>query len=516
MFERENLSGSNYNDWFRSPKMVLRVKKKLFVIEQPISPTPPADSKQFENSSPYEMLQELKFMFEKQAGVERFDLIHTFHACKYEEGKPVGSYVIKMKNYMHNMGKTIGELHALLIEYENGLPKKAATPHVMAIQEYPAKDDTCDHYKGVGHCKRNCPAYLTELIKKKKQVGTTDMVRFMINLTTLSLSFGDYALETATRILNMVPTKKVDKTPYELWYRKVPNLSYLKVLGCEALVKRGRAVELEDIQDEDTSPSKITSKIPMEVEGFDPPQEEVIPVRRPVRTLQAPERLFFVDPNHPKEVRKLQRSIYGLKRALRSWNKIFDEEIKRFGYSQNLDKPYVYQKASGSNVTFLILYVDDIIIVGNHIPSLQSVKTYLGKCFAMKDLREATFILGIKIYRDRLKRLIGLSQYAYMDEILKVGSIMYAVRCTRTDVAFAQNITSRFQQNPGEPPWTAVKTILKYLKNTKDVFLVYGRNPEAELQVDCYCNAGFETDRDEIKFQTGYVAAFEAPNKVLL
>ncbi|GKG55791.1 retrotransposon protein, putative, ty1-copia subclass, partial [Tanacetum coccineum] len=48
-------------------------------------------------------------------------------------------------------------------------------------------------------------------------------------LTPLSLSFWDYALESVTRILNMVPTKKVDKTPYELWYRNVPNLSYLKV-----------------------------------------------------------------------------------------------------------------------------------------------------------------------------------------------------------------------------------------------------------------------------------------------
>ncbi|GKA20108.1 putative reverse transcriptase domain-containing protein [Tanacetum coccineum] len=54
------------------------------------------------------------------------------------------------------------------------------------------------------------------------------MVQSMMNLTTLPLSFWDYALESATCILNMVPTKKVDKTPYELWYGKVPNLSYLK------------------------------------------------------------------------------------------------------------------------------------------------------------------------------------------------------------------------------------------------------------------------------------------------
>ncbi|GKG10552.1 retrotransposon protein, putative, ty1-copia subclass, partial [Tanacetum coccineum] len=47
-----------------------------------------------------------------------------------------------------------------------------------------------------------------------------DMVRSMMNLTALSISFWDYALETATCILNMVPTKKADKTPYELWYGK--------------------------------------------------------------------------------------------------------------------------------------------------------------------------------------------------------------------------------------------------------------------------------------------------------
>ncbi|GKF30645.1 hypothetical protein Tco_0100443 [Tanacetum coccineum] len=86
-----------------------------------------------------------------------------------------------------------------------------------------------------------------------------------------------------------------------------------------------------------------------------------------------------------------------------------------------------------------------------------------------------------------------------------VSSIMYAVRCTRPDVAFTQNITGRFQQNPGELHWTAVKNILKYLRNTKDMFLVYGGYPEAKLRVDCYCDAEFETDRDDTKSQTGYV-----------
>ncbi|GJS54668.1 retrotransposon protein, putative, ty1-copia subclass [Tanacetum coccineum] len=243
MFEREKLSGTSFNDWFRSLKLVLRwnvVYDAHNEITCLILRSMTLElHRQFKKSSPYEMLQKLKSMFEKQAGVKRFDLIQTFHACKQEEGKSVSSYVLKMKGYveqlerlgyvlpqdlnvslimngltsdfagfvrnynMHNMGKKIGELHALLIESEKGLPKKAATPQVMAIQggriqkvnkkslnakgkgkekgkekdksyipkpknpkpsakEHPTKDDACHHCKEVGHWKRNCLVYLAE------------------------------------------------------------------------------------------------------------------------------------------------------------------------------------------------------------------------------------------------------------------------------------------------------------------------------------------------------------------
>nr|GEU91780.1 copia protein [Tanacetum cinerariifolium] len=76
-------------------------------------------------------------------------------------------------------------------------------------------------------------------------------------------------------------------------------------------------------------------------------------------------------------------------------------------------------KASGSNITFLILYVDDILIMGNNISMSQDVKSYLGKCLAIKDLGEAAYILRIKIYKDRSRRLIGLCQSAYIEKILK-------------------------------------------------------------------------------------------------
>ncbi|GJW43355.1 retrotransposon protein, putative, ty1-copia subclass [Tanacetum coccineum] len=151
IFKREKLFGNNFNDWFRQLKLVLRVEKKMYVIEQPLPAAPAANSEaQFETLT-YDMIKELKFMFEKQAGVERFDLIQTFHACKQEEGKPVAAYVLQMKGYVDQL------------EPKN--PKPSAKDH-------PAKDDTYHYCKEVGHWKRKCLVYLAELLKKKKQVGS--------------------------------------------------------------------------------------------------------------------------------------------------------------------------------------------------------------------------------------------------------------------------------------------------------------------------------------------------------
>jgi len=167
--------------------------------------------------------------------------------------------------------------------------------------------------------------------------------------------------------------------------------------------------------------------------------------------------------------------------------------VKAFGIHQNEEEPCVYKKESGSVVVFLILYVDHILLIGNDIPMLQSVMTSLNNSFSMKDLREAAYILGIKIYRDRSKRLIGLSQDTYIDKVLKwfnmeqskrgflpmshgmrfsdkqcpssdeeckhmskvpyasvIGSIMYAMICTHPDVSYAISVASRCQNNPRE------------------------------------------------------------------
>ncbi|GJT12383.1 putative retrotransposon protein [Tanacetum coccineum] len=101
-----------------------------------------------------------------------------------------------------------------------------------------------------------------------------------------------------------------------------------------------------------------------------------------------------------------------------------------------------------------------------------------------------------------------LSKEVYMVQPEGFVNLKYpkrVVRCTHPDVAFAQNITSWFQQNLGELYWTTIKNILKYLRNTKDMFFVYEGDIKQEIRVSCYTDAGYLTDADNLKSQTGYV-----------
>jgi hypothetical protein len=118
----------------------------------------------------------------------------------------------------------------------------------------------------------------------------------------------------------------------------------------------------------------------------------------------------FVDPKHGKKICKLQKSIYGLKQASQNWNLCFDEVVKEFDIIKNVEEPYFYKKVSGSAVVFLVMYVDDILLIRNDIPMMGVVKYSLRKSFSMNDLGEAAYILDIKIYRVMSKRLIILSQ----------------------------------------------------------------------------------------------------------
>ncbi|KAL0416201.1 UNVERIFIED_CONTAM: Copia protein [Sesamum latifolium] len=118
------------------------------------------------------------------------------------------------------------------------------------------------------------------------------------------------------------------------------------------------------------------------------------------------EGLTFV--GEEQKVCRLQRSIYGLKQAFRSWNTRFDEVIWGYDFIKNEHDSCVY-KINGSSVVYLVLYVDDILLIGNDVKMLGDMKAWLSMLFFMKDMGEASYILGIKIYKDRSRRMLGLT-----------------------------------------------------------------------------------------------------------
>ncbi|GKC66493.1 retrotransposon protein, putative, ty1-copia subclass [Tanacetum coccineum] len=385
------------------------------------------------------------------------------------------------------------------------------------------------------------------------------MVRSMMSQTTLPKSFWDYALESAACILNMVPTKKVEKTSYEgnqeidepqrgiipiRWStrtRHAPDRMCLYIndeeyeLGdlnepgnykaalsdpesdkwLDAMnvkmqsMKDNKVWDLVDLLlDGKTIGSKWLFKKKTNIDGaihtykarllakgftqsYGVDYEETFSLIVYIRAIRI---LIAIAVFYDYEIWQMDIRTAFLnghlseEQASRHWNKRFDDEIKKFGFTQNCDEPCVYMKASGSNVTFLILYVDSILIMGNHIPMLQGVKAYLGKCFIIKDLGEAAYILGTKIYKDRSRRLIGLCQSAYIVKILKR---FYMENSKCGSIPMQEKLKLSKTQGASTP------AEVKRMQNNKPI--------STESRVSCYTDAGYLTDVDDLKSQNGYV-----------
>ena len=119
---------------------------------------------------------------------------------------------------------------------------------------------------------------------------------------------------------------------------------------------------------------------------------------------------------HP--VCKLKKSIYGLKQASCQWYQKFDKVIISFGFKEKTVDQCIYQKISESKFILLVLYVNDILLANKNIGILHETKRFLSNNFEMKDLGNASFVLGIQIYRDYSRGILGLSQKTYIDKVL--------------------------------------------------------------------------------------------------
>jgi len=246
---------------------------------------------------------------------------------------------------------------------------------------------------------------------------------------------------------------------------------------------------------------------------------------------------------------KLKKSLYGLKQAPRQWYKKFDSFMGEHCYATtSCDHCVFIKRFSGDDFIILLLYVDDMLIVGRSTSRIEELKNNLGKTFAMKDLGPAKQILGIRIRRDRKAKKLWMSQEGYIEKVLQrfsmdkakmistplashfklslkdcpsndeekkdmgkipyasaVGSLMYAMVCTRPDIAHVVSVVSRFMSNPGKEHWNAVKWILRYLRGTSKMSLCYGG--EKPLLIG-YTDSDMAGDMDSRKSTSGYLINF--------
>jgi len=247
---------------------------------------------------------------------------------------------------------------------------------------------------------------------------------------------------------------------------------------------------------------------------------------------------------------KLSKSLYGLKQSPRQWYKRFDKFMKGQKYRRSRYDHCVYlRRLQDGSYIYLLLYVHDMLIAAKSQVDIDRLKAQLSKEFEMKDLGEAKKILGMEISRDRDRGKLWLSQKQYLQKVLQrfgihddtkpvstplaphlklssqlspttdeereymakvpyanaVGSLMYAMVCTRPDISQAVSVVSRYMHDPGKGHWQAVKWILRYLQNTVDVGLTFEQEESHGQCIVGYCDSDYAGDLDKRRSTTGYL-----------
>lgn len=243
---------------------------------------------------------------------------------------------------------------------------------------------------------------------------------------------------------------------------------------------------------------------------------------------------------------KLNKTIYGLKQSPRVWYLTISKFLAKLGYTRVECDYGLYVRWTDDVKCIISLYVDDLLLACNSREHLTELKRQLSQEYKMSDLGTAEYILGIQLHRDRSRRQVYLTQSHYLERVLErfgmsdcksvstpidnqsiivenngevdenlrkayqsaVGSLMYAMTCTRPDLAFAVGLVSRFCSNPSEQHWTVVKRIFRYIRGTSQYRLCLGAPcaPENTSNIVVgYCDADWASDVNQRKSTSGYV-----------
>nr|GEY29513.1 hypothetical protein [Tanacetum cinerariifolium] len=400
-----------------------------------------------------------------------------------------------------------------------------------------------DHLKDHRIIAHRTPPYTPQMnrVFKRRNRTMLDMVRSMMSQTTLPKSFWDYALKSAARILNMVPTKKalikhdtltkLDKPkprsikcifvgyPKETmgysFYHPPENKVFVarnaEFLENSLIVQEASRslVDLEIIQEEDTHPFIDTGLYHEEDDQkIDEPQSDIDPIHRSTRTHRAPDRMCLyidakehdlgdlgepanykvalLDPESDKWLNAMNVEMQSMKD-----NEVW-ELVDLPPSGKTVGHKRLFKKKTNKDGA-VHTYKARLVVKGfTQTPRIDYEETFS----PVADIRAIRILIAIAAFYNYEIWQMDVKT-AFLNEYLNEEVYM-----EQPEGFVNQKFSNR---SPGEVHWTAVKNILKYLCNTNDMFLVYGGDTKRELRVSCYTDVGYLTDADDMKSQTGYV-----------
>ena len=256
----------------------------------------------------------------------------------------------------------------------------------------------------------------------------------------------------------------------------------------------------------------------------------------------------------------LKKSLYGLKQAPRNWYLLVSKFITSIGFKATVSDPCLfYRRSSSGRLILLFLFVDDFQVSFHRDDTAEwnQLKAQLVKRFNTKDIGESTWILGMRIHRDRKLRTITLSQELYITKALEkyglaecrivdtpeavgvahaepteeqkkpadrqrfmeiTGTLMYAAIATRPDIAHAVHYLASNMLAPTQLHMAAAERVLRYLAGTKEVGLIFGsrngdvvgdsrgRQTHGQIDICAYSDADWANGKIDRKSVTGWVA----------
>lgn len=282
----------------------------------------------------------------------------------------------------------------------------------------------------------------------------------------------------------------------------------------------------------------LTAHFGYEVEQMDVPDAYLKGDLKETIYMEIPQG-YEVPNSRPPQVLKLLRPLYGLKQSGREWNAKAKHLFKTMNFHPiNSDSCVFINKTSHQHPVIMALYVDDLLIFSSSPQALKQVKKQLYEELKMKDMGSASFILGIRIRRNADRTQLALDQSTYIRKFLhdygmgdalpistpidgfhalipatpdeprtdqreyqkRVGSLMYAMVGTRPDIAYAIGKLSQYCQDPSMRHRTALDRVLRYLKGTVDLALLY----DETASPICYADASYGDDPTDRKSTYGH------------